>query len=662
MRMTRSSTAPTVLLVLTALAAGWVAQAEETVVGYNRILENPFSPGSEPPEASIVSFGSLDSGASAYWPQLPPGAPGLAFVAYPQGLYLYQSSPSLHADAWTTWAGFNNLYGYDFLTVQTGLEVDDSPQFVRVVTVEDGANATLPPPQYTSFEPPAAGEWFTDPIFGTPIKRLTDEQNIYGFNGERSMFSVDDQYFVVAVDPPERLRLFDGRTGEVIRDLPLSLPNRTIVRWSYDPQMLVYASGNKLMGFNVVTDASTTLATFSEPIGDADGRLCGGDGNDFDDAGEWLLLNKGDRMFAYNIRTGETGPEKDMSGYAIDYCTISASGDYIVGNTRDQGTLLWQRDWTFVRQLLPGNQHMDIAYLDGTDECVVSRITGGGILAVRFSDGAVFTVLESDSWLHLQFSAVGGSNRQHINLAIESRGLDPTNGWYRYFGELVQVPLVSTGTGTSRRLAHHRARPTDGSTHLFHDQPEAWLNHAGDRLFFRSNMDNYAERGKHDLYMIELGPLPDDDWVELLYDDFEGGFGNWIDGGANCLLYTGGRRAHQGSQAVNLQDDTDTSVMSTADLALSGYSAVKVEFWYFPRSMDNSNEDFWLQISTDGGVSYRTVQSWARDIDFTNWQFFAESVVISGDTLTDQTRLRFRCDASDTEDDVYIDEVRVSVQ
>jgi len=26
-----------------------------------------------------------------------------------------------------------------------------------------------------------------------------------------------------------------------------------------------------------------------------------------------------------------------------------------------------------------------------------------------------------------------------------------------------------------------------------------------------------------------------------------------------------------------------------------------------PRSMDNANEDFWLQISTDGGSSFATV-------------------------------------------------------
>ncbi|GAA3617722.1 hypothetical protein GCM10022396_40410 [Flavivirga amylovorans] len=150
-------------------------------------------------------------------------------------------------------------------------------------------------------------------------------------------------------------------------------------------------------------------------------------------------------------------------------------------------------------------------------------------------------------------------------------------------------------------------------------------------------------------------------FTEILYDDFESGFGNWNDGGSDALLYTGGTFAHQGNNAANIQDNTSTSVITTNNLALSGSNEIKVEFWYRPESMDNSNEDFWLQISTNGGASYTTVQTWARNIDFQNGQFYSESVTISGFTLTNQTRLRFRCDASGNKDDVYIDEIRVSV-
>ncbi len=148
-------------------------------------------------------------------------------------------------------------------------------------------------------------------------------------------------------------------------------------------------------------------------------------------------------------------------------------------------------------------------------------------------------------------------------------------------------------------------------------------------------------------------------WTEIIYDEFESGWGNWTDGGSDCRRYTGGTYAHQGSAAVNLQDNTGSSVVSTSNLALSGYSEILVDFWYRARSMEN-NEDFWLQISTNGGSGYTTVQSWARGTDFSNGTFYEESVTINGYTLTDQTRIRFRVDASNNGDDVYFDEIRIS--
>ena len=383
--------------------------------------------------------------------------------------------------------------------------------------VEIDPLATIIPPNYETFKPPVAGEWFTDPVFGTQIKRLTDEQNILGWNGERAMFSADDKYFVIAVNSPFKLRLFDGKTGDFIRDLPVSSKDNSEFRWSYDPEMLVYPKKNKLMGYNIVTDEEYILVEFSEDLGNNKGRLCGGDGNDFDDNGELLLLNFGKRMFAYNLRTGERGPEKDMTDYGkIDYCTVSPSGKYIVG-TGDNGILLWNLDWTNERQLLPNNSHMDFGYLNGTEECLVSRIPGSGdgplwwtehgvdgnsFLTVRLSDGEISELLRSDRWFSPMYSAVRGSNKKYVCLAIPSHELNPAAEWYRYFGELVLVPLVGEQSEPIR-LAHHRCRTPEGGS-SFSNQPEAWINHAGDRLFFRSNMGNFSEEAKHDLYMIDL--------------------------------------------------------------------------------------------------------------------------------------------------------------
>ena len=161
------------------------------------------------------------------------------------------------------------------------------------------------------------------------------------------------------------------------------------------------------------------------------------------------------------------------------------------------------------------------------------------------------------------------------------------------------------------------------------------------------------------LYDLRKANISGGGWTEIIYDEFESSFGNWNDGGTDCIRYTSGTHAHQGNAAVDLQDNTSTSVVTTDTLSLSGYSEVEVDFWYKARSME-SGEDFWLQISTNGGSSYTTVQTWARGTDFQNGTFYDESVTITGYSLTDQMRIRFRCDASGNGDDVYIDEIRVS--
>ena len=72
-----------------------------------------------------------------------------------------------------------------------------------------------------------------------------------------------------------------------------------------------------------------------------------------------------------------------------------------------------------------------------------------------------------------------------------------------------------------------------------------------------------------------------------------------------------------------------------------------------------TNEDFWLQVSTNGGSSYTTVETWAQGSEFTNNSFYNESVTING-PFSANTRLRFRNDASGNSDWIYIDDVVIT--
>ncbi|MEL7222326.1 MAG: T9SS type A sorting domain-containing protein, partial [Bacteroidota bacterium] len=137
--------------------------------------------------------------------------------------------------------------------------------------------------------------------------------------------------------------------------------------------------------------------------------------------------------------------------------------------------------------------------------------------------------------------------------------------------------------------------------------------------------------------------------------DFETGFGIWNDGGDDCIRFANSNAANSGNFSILLRDNSASSVMTTNDLDLSSYVDVTVEFSFITRSMENG-EDFLLELSTDGGATYSTVDSWVSGTDFSNFSREFEFVTIPG-ALSSTTRFRFRCDASANNDIVYIDDV-----
>ncbi len=152
------------------------------------------------------------------------------------------------------------------------------------------------------------------------------------------------------------------------------------------------------------------------------------------------------------------------------------------------------------------------------------------------------------------------------------------------------------------------------------------------------------------------GPCAD---VAVNSNNFDSSWGIWNDGGSDCRRSTkDAAYANSGNRCVRLRDNTSTSTMTTDNLDLANFEEVSVDFSYYARSMEN-NEDFWLQVSTNGGSSYTTVASWARGSDFANDVRYNESVTITG-TFSSTTKIRFRCDASGNSDYVYIDDVVLS--
>ncbi len=144
----------------------------------------------------------------------------------------------------------------------------------------------------------------------------------------------------------------------------------------------------------------------------------------------------------------------------------------------------------------------------------------------------------------------------------------------------------------------------------------------------------------------------------IIFDDFENGFGNWIDGGSDCHLYSQAYIPY-GQKAARLRDNTNGSIMTTNSLDLSQYDEFTVDFAFTSVGMQNGH-DFWFQVSTDGGP-FNTVASWVKGSDFENSQVVPihRSVTIPG-PFTANTKLRFRCDASNNANRIHLDDILIS--
>lgn len=140
---------------------------------------------------------------------------------------------------------------------------------------------------------------------------------------------------------------------------------------------------------------------------------------------------------------------------------------------------------------------------------------------------------------------------------------------------------------------------------------------------------------------------------------FEDAWGLWLDPGSDATrsIYPG--YANSGRYCIRLRDnDPNSSFITSKNLHLEVYESLRVEFSFVTAGFDSPEEDFWLQISTDGGNVYQTIEEWNLGDEFLNDFRQAATVVIPG-PFTPNTRIRFRCDASANDDQVYLDDIRI---
>ena len=273
---------------------------------------------------------------------------------------------------------------------------------------------------------------------------------------------------------------------------------------------------------------------------------------------------------------------------------------------------------------------------------------------------------------------------QLTSTAQDIVNVESAAGWDRYAGYgMVDINAAVGGGGGCSPLvtANFSGTPTTGVAPLtvnFSDlstgSPTSWSWTFGDggTSTAQNPSHAYAVAGTYNVsltatnpcgsnlntkngYVVVSGSGPT--WVTITSDNFETNFGTYTDGGTDCVRYTGTTFSHQGTASIDIQDNTTTSFFTTTTARnVSTYNTQDITFWFRAESMENG-EDFWVQYFN--GTSYVTVATLVAGTNFTNGTFNQVTVTLRKASIAFPTnaRLRFRCDASDNNDDVYIDEV-----
>jgi len=147
-----------------------------------------------------------------------------------------------------------------------------------------------------------------------------------------------------------------------------------------------------------------------------------------------------------------------------------------------------------------------------------------------------------------------------------------------------------------------------------------------------------------------------DDCTTVISDGFESGFGNWTSGGTDATRTT--NFPYTGSRVAELDDNRGVRSSIYTDLNLSSYDYVHISYFYYSTGFE-SNEDFWLRMSTNGGTDWTMIQDHNNEVDFYDNLRYANTVRVDG-PFTASTRFEFRNDASDGGDEVHLDDILIT--
>jgi PKD repeat protein len=272
---------------------------------------------------------------------------------------------------------------------------------------------------------------------------------------------------------------------------------------------------------------------------------------------------------------------------------------------------------------------------------------------------------------------------QLVTTAQDIVNVESGAGWDRYTGYgMVDIQAAVGGGGcTPAVVANFSGTPTSGTapltvnfTDLSTGSPTSWSWNFGDggTATTQNPSHAYTAAGTYNVTLTATNACGSDPevknayitvtapggWTTITYDTFESGMGSYTDGGADMSRYTGGTYAYEGVAAADIQDNSGTAsaFTTTTGRNVSGYATQQITFYFRAQSME-TGEDFWVRYYN--GSAWQTVATYVSGTNFANGTFYSATVTLTKGTYTFPTnaKISFQCDASDNNDDVYIDAI-----
>lgn len=388
--------------------------------------------------------------------------------------------------------------------------------------------------QQAALSRPKVGETATDPVFSTPIKRLTnadqttdtawaDGRMVRNCQVEYSSvcpFNADGSYMlllhgtVFQVYRGDGSWFFEPRNEGKIEVLSSSEP-----RWSAtEPGVFYYLRGNEIRRYSIASRSATSVRIFTEYVSATNKGVAGlramGE-QDISEKGRICLAgtlpNGSFDVFVYDFKSGAKSPVMNFGSQVFDnlYATPDGNvtiGFYATGKGSGKGEWLYSPEMRPVRQLAGAMGHKDVGrdVSQRGDEVLIwacganTADMGGqickpnGVERIDLADGSRSCVLALN-WDMSHHTYVPQSRNGFA--LVSTYTPDASKPWAPYTNEII---IASMDGSSAYRLAHHRAMPFS-----YTRSPRATGNRDLSKIVFNSGWGS-PDLNYCDVYMIEL--------------------------------------------------------------------------------------------------------------------------------------------------------------